>query len=198
VLTEDRRIFDRTLKSGYIKRTTSTLEIEFNLTEWRFKLPAINITKGANAVAMLRRDVKPGQVFAMRGRDGKLGKNYGHIGTNSQTGRMYSVNVATGELSASSRGDREVVLTGAYKYVVNNKPTPSVERTCRRNEVRSGEAFHVNDKDTLYAHLGVITMDAQGWLSVPLARTENHAITRNGNSRVNVVATFTMDVTIAQ
>lgn len=161
-------------------------------------MPAIVISKGANAVTLTRRDVKPGQVFAMRGRDGKLGKNYGHVGDNSTTGRMYSINIQTGELSASSRGDREVVLTGAFKYVVNNNPTPSVERECRRSEVRSGEAFHVKDKDTLYAHIGTIAQDTDGWLSVPLARTENHAVTSKGSSRVNVVATFSVDVTLAQ
>lgn len=159
-------------------------------------MPAINITKGASAVTLTRRDVKPGQVFASRTQSGKLGMNYGHLGTDTASGRMYSINLKTGELSASSRGDKSVVLTGSYKYVVNNTPTPSVVRTCRRSEVKSGEAFHVNGKDTLYAHMGSVRLATQGFLSVPLARTENHAITRNSNSRVNVVATFTVDATL--
>jgi hypothetical protein len=161
-------------------------------------MPTVNISKGANAVAMTRSQVQPGQVFAIRKRDGKLGTNYGHVGINSRTGRMYSVNLETGELSSSTNGNSEVVLTGAFKYVVNRSPAPSVTRECRRSEVRSGEAFHVRGKDVLYAHIGHITHDTTGWLSVPLARTENHAITRNGGSRVNVVATFSLDVQLAK
>ncbi len=156
------------------------------------KMPAINIVKGAKATSLRREDVKPGQVFAMRERTGKLGKNYAHIGMN---GRMYSVNLTTGELSSSQNDDREVVLTGSFVYNVNRKPAPNVARACRRSEVRSGEVFHVEGKDTLYAHLGTVERDRQGWLSVPLARTENHAIARNGNGHVRVVGTFSLDVT---
>lgn len=162
-------------------------------------MPVINIQKGVNATTLVRRDVKPGMTFAIRNtRTGKLGKNFGHVGVNSTTGRMYSINLETGELASSTRGDSNVVLTGAFKYVVNNKPTPSVERECRRSEVGSGELFHVEDKDTLYAHLGSIQLDATGWLSVPMARSENHAVTKKANSRVRVVGTFTLDVTLAE
>lgn len=159
-------------------------------------MPAINITKGASANTMRRGDLQPGMVFALVLKDGKLGKNWGHVGVNSSTGRMYSVNLETGELASAGpdKADREVVLTGAFKYVVNNHPTPSVERDCKRSEVQSGEVFHVNDKEVLYAHLGAIHMDVEGWLSVPMSRTENHAVTKNGNSNVHVVGTFTIDV----
>ena len=158
-------------------------------------MPAINITKGANAVSLTRKDVKPGQVFARRKRDGKLGTNYGHVG--SDNGVMYSVNLTTGDVSSTTSGDKEVVLTGTFQYVINNNPTPSVVRECRRSEVKSGEAFHVRGKEVLYAHLGAISMAMNGFLSVPLARTENHAVTRNGNGRVEVVATFSLDATLA-
>ncbi len=160
-------------------------------------MPTINISKGANATMVARSDVAPGQVFALKGRDGKLGTNFAHVGANTRTGRMYSVNLKTGELSSSTRGDKQVQLTGTFQYVINNTPAPSVVRECRRSEVRSGEAFHVNGKEVLYAHLGSISLDTEGWLSVPLARTENHGVTKKGNSRVNVVATFTMDATLA-
>lgn len=158
-------------------------------------MPTINISKGVNATTLLRRDVQPGQVFAVKGRDGKLGTNFAHVGMHTDTGRMYSVSLDTGELRSSGRGDKEVVLTGTFQYVINNNPTPSVVRECRRSDVESGEAFHVNGKEVLYAHLGTISREMNGFLSVPLARTENHAVTRNGNSKVNVVATFSMDVT---
>lgn len=158
-------------------------------------MPAINIVKGTGATVLTRRDVKPGQVFAMKHRDGKMGTQYAHVGTNSRTGAMYSVNLKTGELSSSTSGDKQVVLTGSFQYTINNTPAPQVVRECRRSDVRSGEAFHVRGKEVLYAHMGRVSLAADGFLSVPLARTENHAISRSGNSRVNVVATFTIDVT---
>lgn len=154
-------------------------------------MPKINITRGADAVKMQRSAVKAGQVFASKGRDGRLGTDYANIGHN---GRYYSVNTKTGELSSNARGDREVTLTGRWEFKINRKPAPGVVRECRRSEVKSGEVFHVRGKDTLYAHMGAITRDMNGFLSVPLARTENHAVTRNGNSRVNVIGTFVMDV----
>jgi hypothetical protein len=165
----------------------------FSRTKEINQMPIVNIRSGADATTMIRSAVIPGQVFALRGRGGKLGKNYAHVGTN---GRMYSVNLETGELSSSSNNDKNVVITGKYQYKVNRKPSPNVVRECRRSEVRSGEVFHVKDHDTLYANMGTIDHAVSGFLSVPLARTENHAITRNGNSRVNVIGTFALDVTL--
>jgi hypothetical protein len=165
----------------------------FNRAREKSKMPTVNIRSGANATTMVRSEVTPGQVFAIRDRGGKLGKNYAHIGSN---GRMYSVNLDTGELSSSSNNDSEVVITGKYQYKVNRKPAPNVVRECRRSEVRSGEVFHVEDHNTLYAHMGTIDRALNGFLSVPLSRTQNHAVTRNGNSRVNVIGTFALDVTL--
>ena len=156
-------------------------------------MPAVTIGSGKNATTVTRENVEVGQVFAMRTRNGKLGKNYAHIGTN---GRMYSVDLDTGNLTSSDNFEREVVITGKFQYKVNRKPTPTVARECRRSEVQSGEVFHVSGKDTLYAHMGSISHSLEGFLSVPLARTTNHAVTRNGNSRVNVVGTFSLDVTL--
>lgn len=168
----------------------------YNNLKEKSKMPGIvTVRSGAAATTMRRDAVVPGQVFAIRGRNGKLGKNYAHVGTN---GRMYSVNIETGELSSSSNNDSNVVITGKYQYKVNRKPSPNVARECRRNEVRSGEVFHVNGHDTLYAHMGAIERALAGFLSVPLARTQNHAVTRNGNSRVNVIGTFTLDVELAK
>ena len=169
--------------------------ILFNRQKEKSKMPTVNILGGAKATTVTRSAVKPGQVFAMRTRTGKLGKNYAHIGMN---GRMYSVNLETGELSSSSNNDRNVVITGKFQYKVNRKPSPNVARECRRSEVRSGEVFHVRGQDTLYAHMGNISRVLAGFLSVPLARTQNHAITRNGNSHVNVIGTFTLDVELAK
>lgn len=167
----------------------------FNHARKEIKLPSIvNIVKGANAVSVARGDVVPGQIFAMKQKNGKLGIRYAHIGTN---GRMYCVNLDTGSLTSGANRTRSVTLTGKYEYMVNRKPAPGVVRSCLRSEVRPGEVFHVLGKDTLYAHLGRVSLAREGYLSVPLARTENHAISRTGNSRVNVVGTFTLDVTQA-
>lgn len=154
------------------------------------------IARGPSAVVISRKDVQPGQVFARKLANGRMGKNYAHIGSN---GRMYSVNVASGELSSSDNyADANLVtLMGVYEYRINREPLPAVVRACRRSEVREGEVFHVVGKDTLYAHLGEIEHDMEGFLSVPLARTQNHAVTRNANSHVNVVGTFSLEVTLA-
>lgn len=153
----------------------------------------INIVKGTGATMVARHSVKPGQVFARKQPNGRMGHTYAHIGSN---GRMYSVNTTSGELSSSDNYNdtNMVMLTGAFEYKVNRQPLPAVVRECRRSEVRSGEVFHVNGKDTLYAHLGRVENALEGFLSVPLARTQNHAITRNGDSHVSVVGTFSLEV----
>lgn len=156
----------------------------------------VNITRGASAPKMTRGDVQPGQVFAIRDRrTGKLGTNYASIGSN---GRAYSVNLKTGEVASADNMDKPVEITGKWEFHINDKPTPSVARECRRSEVKQGEVFHVNGKKELYAHFGSITRALNGFLSVPLSRTENHAVTRNGNSRVKVVASYKMQVELAE
>lgn len=156
-------------------------------------VPMTLITRGEKAVKLTRADVQPGQLFAYLMK-GKPGKNYASVGSN---GRMYSINVATGELASAGNRDREVVLTGTWQFSVNKKPSPSVVRECRRSEVRSGEVFHIRGKDTLYAHIGGISRDHQGWLSVPLARTENHAVAKKGSGHASVVATFVLDYVLS-
>ncbi len=176
-----------------------TILINLNLNKIKeIKVPAntINISRGTNAVMVARNAVQPGQVFARKKANGRMGHSYAHIGSN---GRMYSVNTGTGELSSSENysDTNMVMLVGAYEYNINRQPLPAVVRSCRRSEVREGEVFHVVGKDTLYAHLGTVEHDLEGFLSVPLARTQNHAVTRNGNSHVQVVGTFSLDVTSA-
>lgn len=154
-------------------------------------MPTITITRGPTAPKLTRGELKSGMVFSYL-IDGKPGKKqYAAIGTN---GRQYSVNLASGEVASSNKPEREVVLTGVWEFVINRKPAPTVLRECRRSEVRSNEVFHVVGKPTLYAHVGRITRAMDGFLSVPLAKTENHAVTRNGNSRVQVIGTYVMQV----
>lgn len=158
-------------------------------------MPKINLTRGASAVTVRRDKVAPGQIFAMVGRDGKLGRNYAHIGMN---GRMYSVRLDTGELSSSDNDGRNVTVVGSFKYTLSKKAQPGVVRECRRSEVRSGEYFQSNAGDRIYMHLGAVSHDHTGFLSVPLDNTENHAVAKNANGRVSVLGTFTLDATITK
>jgi hypothetical protein len=155
----------------------------------------INITRGAEAPSMVRSDVKPGQVFATKKRDGKLGTLYAHIGTN---GRMYSVKVLSGELASSSDPRSKVTLAGTFKYVLSKKAAPGVVRECRRSEVKSGEFFSPMGSDLTYLHIGAVSLARNGFLSVPLHNTENHSIGKNPNGRVRVLGTFTLDTSLTK
>lgn len=161
----------------------------------RYIMGMVSITRGKTAPTLHRGDVKQGQVFAVVGREGKYGTDYASIGAN---GRFYSVNLKTGEVASTSNSDSTVGLTGKWEFEINEAPAPSVTRECRRSEVRAGEVFKVKGQsEQLYFHLGTISRAMNGFLSVPLARTENHAVTRNGNSRVQVVATGRIKATVS-
>lgn len=151
----------------------------------------INIVRGATAPVMPRRDVPVHAVFAVKQRDGRLGKNYAAIGHN---GRNYSVSMQTGEVASTSNDDRRVQLTGSWAFAVTRRPTyRQVERL--RSEVKMGEVFKVRGGTDEYVHLGRIRKDRNGWLSVPLARQQNHAIAENGGTHVVVLADAVMNVT---
>lgn len=155
-------------------------------------MPKINITRGAGAKKMRREEVPNGAVFAVANREGRLGVNYAAIGMN---GRMYSVNLKTGELASSSNDDKNVTLTGKWSFGL--KLSPRVTRVCVRSEVRPGELFKVHGKEKVYAHMGRITRDHTGWLSIPISNTDNHAFTTNGKSHVDVVGTFELNAELA-
>ena len=158
-------------------------------------MPIVNLSRGTTAVSVKRSEVLPGQVFVVKTRDGVNRTMYACIGHN---GRMYSINTASGELSSSDNEDSAVNILGTFVYRINSNPTPAVERDCRRSEVNSGEVFTVRGKTRSYLHMGRITLDRQGWLSVPVDNTENHAIGENGNGNVHVTGTFTVEVTLAK
>lgn len=159
----------------------------------------VNITRGSAAPKVSREDVKPGQVFSLRRKDGKMGMNYAHIGMN---GRLYSINVRTGELASSRNSGKEVVLTGTFKYTLSKVAAPGVVRECRRSEVKSGEYFTPmidgEASGKVYLHLGRVQLAREGFLSVPLDNTENHAIGKNANGRVSVLGTFVLDTTLSE
>lgn len=156
-------------------------------------MPAVNITR-TNAPSVARREVAAGAVFATRDRQGRLGTNYAAIGHN---GRWYSVNLATSALASSSNGDKQVVLTGKFKYNITREA--AVVRRCRRSEVRSGEVFiGSGGSNELYAHVGTVDKARNGFLSLHLNGPMNHAIAENANAMVDVVGSYTLDVTLTR
>lgn len=161
-------------------------------------MPGINltITRGHAAPTMRRDAVKQGLVFAVKQRGDRLGQNYASVGAN---GRMYSVNVNSKELASSGNPSKSITITGSWTFKVDRTHRRGVTgRKCRRSEVRAGEIFMVEGGRKEYIHLGRITKDKTGFLSIPLANQENHAVTRNGDSNVEVVATAAMEVRLAR
>lgn len=155
------------------------------------------ITRGSTAPTMPRGDVSQGLVFAYKKRDGRFGKQYAAVGNN---GRSYSVTLANGTLASTSNRDSMATIQGKWKFDVNREYVRGtrVGATMRRSEVKPGEVFVVTGKTEEYAHLGNIDKDHNGWLSVPLARQHNHAVAKNGESTVTVVATYKLSVTLAK
>ena len=151
----------------------------------------LTITRGASKTTMKRADVPTFAVFTVPDRDGRARKEYANIGVN---GRAYAVNLETRELASSENRDKKVQLTGKWEFVSTKLPT---HRTIRmtRDQVRPGDIFVVEGKDTEYAAIGSVNKDRHGWLSIPMSRPQNHAIAENGDSRVTVVGSFTMNVT---
>lgn len=158
----------------------------------------VTITRGDAAPVLTRAGVAPGMVFSVKRQDGRLGRKYASIGKN---GRMYSVNIDTGELASSGNGTSNVTLAGKWKFDLDRNFRYGANRIGQRmlrSEVKQGEVFTVDGGAREYAHLGRISRDKNGWLSVPLDNTDNHAVTKNGDSHVTVVATFKLAVTLTK
>lgn len=154
----------------------------------------VNIVRGAAAPTLKRGDVKPGMVFMIKDRGTK---QYAHIGHN---GRAYSVNIRTQELSSSDNDASTAVLLGTWKFNVDRtyRRDTRIGQAMKRSQVAPGEVFMVKGGEREYAHLGSVTKAVNGWLSVPLDNTDNHAVTRNGDSSVTVVGSFALDVTLTK
>src|SRR5258708_26917613 len=143
-------------------------------------MPGIQIVRGDGATVMPRGDVAQGMVFAVKNRDGGLGKvKYAAIGAN---GRLYSINLTNGELASSANRDSTTTILGKWKFDVTK--CRRAQRDCTRREVRPGEVFVVKGGEKEYAHMGRVHRDRQGWLSIPLANQENHAIGEKGTGNV--------------
>lgn len=154
-------------------------------------MPKLVITRGPSQTTVRRADVPTFAAFAVKNRDGRLGVEYLHIGTN---GRCYAVNSDTKELASSENRDKKVVLTGKWEFRTVHFDRLTQTRVAR-SMVRPGEIFVIDGKTTEYAAIGSVNKDRHGWLSVPMDRPQNHAIAESGDNRCTVVGTFTMRLT---
>lgn len=151
----------------------------------------IEISRVKN-MEVTREEVEQGQVFGVVNRDGEVGTHYAAIGAN---GRLYSVNLTNGALASSDNRSKLCRVLGKWKFRVTK--SWAYERNTTRDEVKPGEVFVVEGGTKEYAHMGKITKDHDGWLSIPLANQQNHAYTENGDSKVKVIGKFRIDVSLA-
>ena len=151
----------------------------------------VTIVRGATAPTMPRGEVHQGMVFQIKGGT----KAYAAIGVN---GRAYSLNLATGELASSNTRTSTAVILGKWAFDLDRTYRPGVGRCCQRSEVKVGEIFVPKGKTEEYVHLGRTSKAQDGWLSIPLARQHNHAVSRNGHTMVTVVGNATVKATLSR
>ncbi len=148
----------------------------------------VRIVRGTAAPTMPRGDVRQGMAFQIKGGS----KKYAAIGVN---GRAYSLNLDTGELASSSNRTALATIIGKWAFSLDRTYRAGVGRQCRRDAVQVGEVFQVKNGRDEYVHLGRTSRAQNGWLSIPLARQHNHAVTVRGDSTVTVVGNATVDYT---
>jgi hypothetical protein len=151
----------------------------------------VTIVRGADAPTMPRGDVRQGMVFQVKGGE----KRYAAIGVN---GRAYSLNLNTGEMASSNNHNSTAIIIGKWAFDLDRTYRPGVGRQCQRSEVTTGEVFTVKGGQDEYVHLGRTSKAQDGWLSIPLARQHNHAVTRRGDSMVTVVANAKVKATLSR
>lgn len=144
------------------------------------------------APVMTRAQVKPGQVFSIKKRDGSWSKTkYACLDNN---GRFYSLRITPeGDmlLAATDNGGSSVKLTGKWELkatILRN----GARSTTTRSRVTDGQLYAVKGGKKTYAHVG--KLNSGKFFSLVL-NSDNHATTRNANSRVTIVGDYTIDVT---
>lgn len=156
----------------------------------------VTITRGAAAPKMRRGDVPTKAVFLSA--DGK--KKCAALGMN---GRAYSVNLDTHELASSANDDAQVTLVGTWDFDVNRQYVRDsrIGQEMNRSDVAPGEMFQLVRGHEEYLHIGRVNKSRNGWLSIPFARQQNHAIADaghgDGTTRVVVTGTFQIKATLA-
>jgi hypothetical protein len=150
---------------------------------------AVRIERKKIGMTAIRRDqVKPGQVFQLVKKDGSLGdKAYVDVGNN---GKHLSVNADSGELSSTADGAKQVAVVGKTAFKITR--SSDVEATTR-GAVKVGQVFRVKGKETLYAHLGVLSDGRLCSLNTSDPFNEDYAVTGNTKSNVEVVGEWAIE-----
>jgi hypothetical protein len=142
----------------------------------------VRIERSTTAMAKIARNrVRPGQVFSIVKRDGTLGtKKFAAVGSN---GKLYSLNLATGELASTKKPSRLVSVVG--RFVVRAAPSYTAKATTR-GLVKSGQMFTVKGGSTRYLHLG---KTADGFVAINMASPldDDYTVGRDAAKHVAVV-----------
>lgn len=146
-----------------------------------------------------RSDVKPGDVFRVYTNTsgaGSLGSAlYGAVGKN---GKLYSMNMSSGEVASTANPETRVKVVGSYKLI----QTLDAVRN-HRNTVRAGmttdDLFKVKGGKKLYANLGRLN---DGRFIAINVQSRDHAVTklndwRAGNKNVTKVGTYHVEMKLA-
>lgn len=143
-----------------------------------------------------RDQVGTGQLFRAVKRDGSLGANtYMSLARN---GRQLSLNIGNGNLASSDNDTRPVSVVGSAKIDMHgvtldpNSKRFVTKRETTRGEVATGEVFRVKGKDTLYVHLGELTLgrDVPKLAALRIGSGEDtYAVTAKRSKNVEVVGT---------
>jgi hypothetical protein len=152
---------------------------------------AVRIERKKTGMTAIRRDqVKPGQVFSLVKKDGSLGdKAYVDVGNN---GKHLSVNADSGELSSTADGAKSVAIVGKAAFSVKRFSAADVV-AATRGTVKVGQVFRVKGKETLYAHLGVLSDGRLCSLNTADPLNEDYAVTGNTKSNVEVVGEWAIE-----
>ena len=158
-------------------------------------MPRINVErKRVGMATVARKDVKPGQVFALVKRDGSLSdKHYLAIGNN---GKFMSVNLGNGELASTDNGTSRVAVVGKGQLHVthSHEHHETTRRALRGNEVFRAKG---NGRESSYAALGRLTNGKWASLNLNDPFDRDYAVTDNGDRRVVVLGTYEIKAQVA-
>lgn len=144
------------------------------------------------APVLTRGHVKPGQVFNVKRRDGTWSKTkYACIDNN---GRFYSMRI-------TQDGDMLLAATDNTKSAVRVVGKWELKATLYRNgdrkvttrgRVTDGQLYSVKGGNKTYAHVGKLN---SGKFFSMILNADDHATTTDANKHVQIVGTYTIDVT---
>ncbi len=149
--------------------------------------PAAPVTK--------RQDAKPGDVF-YKLIDGVRGDiRYGHVAIN---GKWLSINLNTGALSSSVRGEGPIEVVGTLSYELHINAGQNDEMS--RSELSDDAIFHAKGFKKNYMSLGTYNDGVDKFLSLDAGKplSDDFSTTQNGTGRVVQVGTFSINARMAR